>query len=120
MIQDIYTREPDDPNFRSNVLSHSNPIESIITKVKMILGTTKGQILGNLGFGIGIEDLIFETKINSIQLEESILTQIQLYVSEAANYSIRPNVEFGKSDGNDYCVIDIYINNQKTFGVLVK
>lgn len=120
MIEEIYIRNPKDPNFKLNVLSHSDPIESIISKIKMLLGTRQGQVIGDLNFGVGVEDLIFETKINKFQLEEKIKKQIGQYVSESADYSIQPIVSFGKADGYDYCIIDFTINNQKTFGVLVK
>jgi phage baseplate assembly protein W len=120
MIKEIYTRTPEDPNFKINVLDHSDPIESIISKVKMILGTRKGEVIGDFNFGIGIEDLIFETRINKLHLEEDIKSQINQYISEAKDYDIRARVEFGKTEGYDFCVIDIYIDNDKTFGILVK
>jgi hypothetical protein len=120
MISEIYIRNPEDPNFKLNVLSHSDPIECIISKIKMILGTRQGQVIGDLNFGVGIEDLIFETRVNKFQLEEKIKSQISQYVSESSNYSIQPEVSFGKSDGYDYCVINFSINGERTFGVLVK
>ena len=120
MIRDLYIRNPEDPNYRFDVLDHSDPIESIITKVKMILGTRKGQVVGNLGFGVGIEDLVFETRVNQFELEEEIKQQIDAYVVEAQQYSITPKVHFGRAEGYDYCVIDFFINNEKTFGVIVK
>jgi hypothetical protein len=120
MIQEIYIRNPEDPNYQYNVFSHSDPIESIIAKLRMILGTTQGQILGDINFGVGVESLIFETRINKIELEERILKQIQAYISESSQFKIQPSVSFGKADGFDYCLIDIYINDQKAFGVLVK
>ena len=120
MIQDIYTRNPDDPNFQFGVLAHDNVIESIITKIRMILGTKSGQVFSNLGFGVGIEDLIFETRINKQQLEEKIKTQFELYISESSDYKITPEVSFGKADGYDYAVIDVFIDNQKVIGFLVK
>ena len=120
MIQEIYIRDPADPNYKLNVLDHSNPIESIISKIKMIFGTRQGQVMGDLNFGLGIEDLVFETRVNKMQLEEDIKRQINQYVSEASQYKIEPKVSFGKAVGYDYCVIDIYIDNTKTFGILVK
>jgi len=120
MIQEIYIRNPEDPNFKLNVLDHSDPIESIIAKVRMLFGTRQGQVIGDLNFGLGIEDLIFETRINKMQLEEDIKTQLGQYVSETSKYRITPNVSFGKAEGYDYCVIDIFINEQKVFGILVK
>jgi hypothetical protein len=120
MIQEIYIRNPEDPNFKLDILDHSDPIESIISKIKVILGTRQGQVIGDLNFGIGIEDLVFETRINKMQLEEDIKRQIGLYVTESADYKIEPNVSFGKAEGYDYCVIDIYIDDKKSFGILVK
>ena len=120
MIRDIYIRNPEDPNYVYGVLEHSDAIESIITKVKMILGTTPGQIFGDLGFGVGIEDLIFETKINKKDLEEKIQMQFERYISETKDYQIRSNVQFGKAEGYDYAVIDIYVSNEKVVGLLIK
>jgi len=120
MVQEIYIRNPEDPNFKVNILHHSNPIESIISKIRVLFGTRQGQIIGDLNCGLGIEDLVFETRINKLQLEEDIKRQIGLYVSESSNYKIKPEVSFGKASGYDYCVIDILIDNQKIFGVLVK
>jgi len=120
MIRDLYTRNPEDPNFVYGILEHSNPIESIITKIKMILGTRQGQVLGDLNFGVGIEDLIFETKINKTQVEEKIINQFNQYIVETKDFKIIPQVSFGKGEGYDYAVIDIYIDDQRIIGILVK
>jgi len=120
MIQDIYNRTPEDPNYVYGKLQHSDPIESIISKLKMIFGTTQGQVLGDLNFGVGLENLVFETRINKLELEEKIKSQISQYVAESAEYKIEPQVTFGKADGFDYAVVDIFINNQKIIGVLIK
>ena len=120
MVKEIYIRTPEDPNYRYNIFEHTDPIESIIAKLKMILGTTQGQVFGDINFGVGVEDLIFETRINKVELEEKILKQIQAYISESSQFKIQPSVSFGKADGFDYCVIDILVNDQKVVGVLVK
>jgi len=120
MIKDLYIRTPDDPNYKFGVLEHSDAIESIITKIKMILGTRSGQIFGDLGFGVGIEDLIFETRINKTQLEEKIKMQFDRYISESKDYKVTPQVSFGKADGYDYAIIDVFINDQRAIGLLIK
>ena len=120
MIQEIYNRDPSDHNFVYGILSHNNPIESIISKIKMILSTRQGQVIGDNNFGVGIEDLIFETKINKLQLEEKIKRQINNYIIESSDYQITPVVSFGKAPGYDYCVVDIYVNNSRVIGILVK
>ena len=82
MISDIYNRSPEDPNYVYGILQHSDPIESIISKIKMIFGTSQGQVLGDLNFGVGLEDLVFQTRINKLELEEQIKSQILQYVDE--------------------------------------
>lgn len=119
MIKDLYIKNPDDPNYNPDILEHSDPIESIMTKIKMILGTKQGQVFGDINFGVGIEDLVFETRINKLQLEEKIKSQISQYVSESSDFNIRPSVSFGRADGYDYCIIDIYIDDQRVSGILV-
>lgn len=120
MISDIYIKNPEDPNYIWGKYEHSDKIESIISKIRMILSTTPGQILGDINFGIGIEDLVFETRINKFELEDKIRDQLDMYVHETSEFSITPKVSFGKEETYDYCVIDFFINNQKIFGVLIK
>lgn len=120
MIREIYTRNPEDPNYVYGLLEHQDAIESIITKVKMLLGTKQGSVFGDLNFGIGIEDLIFETRINKSQLEEKIKTQFDQYISETKDFKITPAVSFGKDEGYEYCLIDILINENKMVGILIK
>jgi len=121
MIKDIYIRNPiDDPNFRFGVLEHSDPLESIVAKIKMLFGTTQGKVLGDLNFGLGIEDLIFESKINKTQLEERIKSQFNQYISETTEFKITPQVSFGHAENYDYAVIDIFVDEQRIIGMLIK
>lgn len=120
MIKDLYIRAFDDPNYNYGVLEHSNIIESIISKIKVLFGTRPGQTIGDIAFGLGIEDLIFETRINKTQLEEKIQTQFNQYISETKDFKIIPVVNFGKADGYQYCVIDVYVDSTKIIGILVK
>jgi hypothetical protein len=120
MVRELYTRSPDDPNYQYGIYDHNDPIEAIISKIKMIFGTSQGQVLGDLNFGVGLEELVFQTRINKTELEERIKRQITQYISEASKYRIKPSVSFGRTDSYDYCVIDIFINEENVIGILVK
>lgn len=120
MIRDIYIRNPEDPNYQFGILEHSNTIESIVSKIKVLMGTKSGQVFGDVALGLGIEELIFETRINKTHLEEKIKTQFDLYISESKDFKITPKVNFGKEEGYDYAIIDIFINDEKTIGILIK
>jgi hypothetical protein len=129
---DVYYMNPEDREAKQTLLSvqgtfgggglysHDDLIESIISKIKMILGTRQGQLLGDVNFGVSIEDLIYETRINKVDLEEKIRKQVFQYISEAVDYEINPVVSFGKADGYDYAIVDFFIDNTKIFGALIK
>ncbi|MGL5691969.1 MAG: hypothetical protein ACRDD8_14265 [Bacteroidales bacterium] len=119
MIKDLYIRPSNDPNYISDAIEITDKIESILTKVKMILGTPPASVLGDVSFGIGIEELVFQTNINKYKLEEKINSQIREYVSESSEYKITTDVSFGRNENYDYCIIDILINNTIIAGILV-
>lgn len=120
MVKEIYTRSPQDPNFRYGLLEFNDTIESILTKLRMIFGTKPGQVLGDYRFGIPIEDIIFQTNWNKTQIQSIINDQIREYVKESLQYKITAEVKLGKSDeGSDYALIDISINEQKLIGFIV-
>ena len=120
MIREIYTRNEQDPYYDSEILEHNNDIESILSQIRIILGTSKGQVLGDYNFGVGIEDLIFTTKFNKKRLEDIINQHISDYIKDFPNYIITPNISFFKlPDGTDGGLIDIYINKTKVQGFLI-
>ena len=63
-------------------------IESILSQIRLILGTRRGEVLGNYNFGCGIEDLIFSTKFNKDKIKSLIQEQISENIREFPNYSI--------------------------------
>lgn len=120
MIKEIYIRDEKDPNFQPGIIDHDNELESVISQIKMILGTKEGEVLGAPYFGLDLEYLVFNTKINAERLQEKIFDAINEGVSHSSNIFIENSVSFGKSaSGFDYCVVDIIINGNKTIGFLI-
>jgi phage baseplate assembly protein W len=119
MIKEIYLRNINDPYY-SDVMEHSNDIESIIQQVKMILGTENGQVLGDYNFGANLKKLVFQTSLPTEKLESLIREQIYQYIGYKDTYSIDTKVKFGKApDGSDIALVDIIINQQAVVGVIV-
>ena len=120
MIREIYTRTPDDPNFVPGVLDYSNEMESIISQIRMLLGTKEGDVMGAYNFGVDLTYLVFKTNVNALDLKQKILDQIISYVHVGPNVSLDINIEFGQSGyGYDIAVVDIIINGNKAIGFLV-
>lgn len=113
MIREIYTRDLDDPKYDGSLETRS-PLESILAKVRMVLGTTQGEVLGTRELGCDIEQMVFSTKKNSMEIEKQLGEQFQKYINMSPNYTVTPKIQFGHhEDGYDYAVIDIYVNDTR-------
>ena len=120
MIREIYTRNEQDPYYDPNILEHNDAVESLLSQIRMIISTRKGDALGDYNFGVGIEDLVFNTKMNKQKIETMINQQITDYIKDFSNYSIRASISFFKmEDGTAGGLIDIYINKTKVQGFLI-
>lgn len=121
MIHEIYCRMPTDSKYVSK-LETTNEIEQILQRIRVILGTSKGDVLGDFGFGCDIKKYIFSMDMDTDELQDYIETQIMQYANiDTSKYTISVKVSYGKDRYNrsDYAVIDIYINQNKYMGVVI-
>lgn len=120
MIKEIYIRDESDPYFEQGIIDYSNEMENIVSQIKMILGTRKGDVLGDYDFGVDLEYMVFNTKVAANKVKEKIDEQISMYVKHSPKITIETDVNFGDSGrGYDYAVIDIYVNGGKAIGLLI-
>lgn len=76
---EIYNRDPGDYGYKRDVLETTDPIEICIGQLKMLLLTNKGEVLGDPGFGIGLDDLVFNLELSETSVQKEIDFQIQTY-----------------------------------------
>lgn len=123
MIQEIYIGVPRTNTYKPNTIEVTNDIEVILERVRVLLGTRKGEVLGDPDFGINLEDYLFDMKVPEQQIKKEVTEQFAKYITCATSpmYAIDVKVNFGKNveAGYDYMVIDIYINQQKIQGFLI-
>jgi len=120
MIREIYTRSADDPAFDPTVIEVTDPLEMLLTKIRMVLGTSNGEVLGDYSMGIGLEEMVFKTKMSSSEVEKKIQTQFDEYVNGDGGYKVSAKVKFGHhADGYDYATVDIYVNDLRIQGYLI-
>lgn len=119
-LSEIYMREPGDINYVPNILHHSSALETFIGKIKMILNTTPGEVIGFPDFGAGLEALIFSLNANEHTIKEKIMSQISTFCTEAPYFEINIEVKFFKGSYRDIALIDIIIDGTKEFGILLK
>jgi hypothetical protein len=120
MLQEIYCRNADDPGYQPTQLTTSNALEAFLTKLRMIIFTNKGDILGHYDLGLDLEIMLFELNFNSGDLTREFNNQIGLYAPDCINYNINIEVNFVPGSVRDIAYIDIYIDGTKYLGVVVK
>ena len=76
---EIYNRDPGDYGYKKDILETTDPIEICIGQLKMLLLTNKGEVLGDPGFGIGLDDLVFNLELSEVSIQKEINFQIQTY-----------------------------------------
>jgi hypothetical protein len=119
-LQDIYVRQPDDPNFQYNRLDVSDEYEMLFGKLMMILNTRKGDILGDANFGVSLEDRLFTFNIDEETLRTEVFSQIEAYIPEASKFKLKMEIKRFKGTVRDLILLDFTVDGRKSFGVVVK
>jgi len=120
MLKELYMRDPSDPLYTENVLEQSSEIETLLGEIRMFLFTKQGDVLGSYGFGYNLEDNLFLFNLNANDLRNRIIEGIFYYCPDAQRFNVDINVEFFRGTVRDVCLIDIFVNGQKSLGVLIK
>ena len=120
MLKEIYCRNANDPLYNYNILETSNPLEALLTKLRMIIFTNRGEVLGVPDLGLSLNELLFEFNANTYQIQKDFYAQVAKYVPESSNFNIDIQVNFVPGTVRDICYIDIYIDGTKYLGVVAK
>jgi len=118
MIREIYTRQENDPNYEDGILETTETIEEIMAKIRMILGTKNGDILGAYNFGVDLERMVFMSAQSQHDMEDEINKAFQQYINANEMYKVYAKISFGHQidGGYDYAIVDIYVNDRRIQG----
>jgi hypothetical protein len=106
---EIYNREPGDPNYKSDVLETTDPIEICIGQLKMLLMTIKGEVLGDPSFGLSLEELVFSMELSQKSLTDEINRQLTNYVPIFAQLGGYFDVQFYAGTERDIVYLNFFI-----------
>ena len=117
---DFYIGYPGHPRFRNFDLIEDDIIRVIIQKYEMILFTNKGDIFGDLDFGLDLEEILFETKLSAESIEAMINIQISKYISEISGTNYMLSVSFFEDPERyqDYMEILFNIKDYEVYTVI--
>lgn len=118
---DIYNRLASDQAYIPQVET-TDGMEQILSQIKMVLGTTPGDVLGAPYFGANIKKYLFNLSYNQEEINKIVSETILNNISyDKRLYNVGVKVEFGKDQYNksDYAVINITINQKKCLGIVM-
>lgn len=119
---DIYFRNTNDDNYRSNIFSVTDSIENTTSQVRMTILTKKGEVLGEPDFGLDATKYLFEFEGYPLNLlETEAAEQIQNYVMLAKINQVVPQAFTLDSASDIHKVglgLDISIKGKRTFAAL--
>jgi len=95
-FRDFYIKYEGHPKYRSNLIIEDDIVSVIIQKYELLLFTNKGELLGQPEFGCNLEELLFQTKVSSQFVVDTINNQIRQFIPEMVNMNYRLSVEFVK------------------------
>jgi hypothetical protein len=106
-LSDIYIKGVKDPNFVEDKLENQTFIDTVISKIYMILMTNKGDVLGDENFGADIPKYLWRTKFPSSTIQNEITDQIAVYVPELNPRDYKVNVYILPGKTQDVGVIEV-------------
>jgi|688.fasta_scaffold815884_2 hypothetical protein len=118
-ISEIYCKLTNDPYFESDRLEVTNEIEALIEKIRMIMLTRKGDILGEPTFGVDLEQYIFETFFDRGAISAEINQQFSLFIPNRNKFDLNVRVDISKGEFRDNIIVDIFINQEKLLGFII-
>ena len=76
MIREIYLRDASDPRYNPRLLEINDPIEAILSKIRMLIYTNKGEVLGEPDLGMNLESRLFEFLMDEGNIRSDFYAQV--------------------------------------------
>jgi hypothetical protein len=118
-ISEIYSKISTEAYFESDRLEVKDEIETLIGKVRTIMFTRKGDVLGSPDFGVDVESYIFETFFDKDGIINDLRNQFYRFIPEAGRYNLQVLVNLVQGTYKDDIIIDILINQERVLGFVI-
>ena len=108
-MREIYNRDPNDPNYDPLSMEISDKVEICIGQIKMLLLTSKGEVLGDPRFGLNLEDLIFTLELSENAIKKELDLFINNYIPLFSALNGRYELKFFEGTLRDIATLDFFI-----------
>ena len=106
-ISDLYIKGTRDKFYDSIKVENTTFIDTIISKIYMILMTNKGDVMGDPNFGADIPKFLWKTKFPSSTIKNNIEDQFSNYIPELKSTDYKINVYILQGKIQDIGIISI-------------
>jgi phage baseplate assembly protein W len=121
MPTDIYIKLPGDKNYTEKRMQVELDIDRFAQSIEMLLMTTKGTVLGYPDMGCNLDSFLWNPYVTVGTIRTEITSQIQKYVPEyASTIPFDVQVEFIKGDLVDGIYVNVIIDAEEIFGLIIK
>lgn len=110
-------RDTDDPYFKSDLLEVNDEVEMLISQIKMMLFTNKGEIIGAPDFGANLDEQLFTFNVNEYSLRSALEDQTLKFIPLSNKYNVQYDVKFARGTVRDICFIDVLVDGKRAFGI---
>lgn len=113
---DIYIKGNRDPDFDDTKVENVNFLDTVISKIYMILMTNKGEVFGSPDFGADIPKYLWKTKFPASTIEINIKEQFTVYIPELniSDYKVSVYILPGKTNDIGIVNIDLGVTSVNT------
>lgn len=106
-ISDLYIKGTTDFGFDPDKLENTTFLETVISKIYMILMTNKGDVFGDINFGGDIPKYLWKTKFSATTIKSNLQDQFVQYIPELATGDYKINVYILPGNVQDIGIVNI-------------
>jgi len=119
MLREIYNRDPEDPNYKEDQIEVTDPLEACLGKIKMLLFTKKGEVLGDSSFGLDLEGMVYELELSEEAIKKEIQDSIRAYIPEFYSLGGTYKLNFYLGTNRDIATLDFKFNSNSGLSPIV-
>jgi hypothetical protein len=116
---ELYIKTIGDPNFRDDQLQSDEEIQLMLTQIETLIFTNKGEVMGQPGFGLNLEDYVYSLMYNDDMLKGVVSSAISQWVPLSNKFPVDVNVEYTTESDRNAVYIDITIDNKYGIGLYI-
>lgn len=118
---DLYFKNEGDLNFDSEMLDDDTEIGNLTSQIRMLLFTERGEVFGENGLGLNLENLIFESNLSKNKVLNILNKQAQQYlVYDTNQYDVTFDIQFYKGTTRDIALLQVLVNSKIAMEVFIR